>query len=184
MDSNVKFGLISFIFRELNKSRLYYGKIVIQKILYFLQETENVNLNFRFTFYHYGPYSEELARDIQLMELNGLINSSVDPKGMGYSIHLNEEVAQKYIEQSRQIIDKNSDKIARILSDFGRFKPKFLELYATIHFVYQDLRSINVEMNASIKDNVIDIVKKMKPKFTSAQISKSYDKLLELEYIK
>ncbi len=182
MDSNIKFGLISFVFKELNKSRLYYGKIVIQKILYFLQETENVNLNYRFTFYHYGPYSEELARDIQLMELNGLINSSVDPKGMGYSIHLNEIVAQKYIEQSQQVIDRNSNKITRILSDFGRFKPLFLELYTTIHFVYQDFKAVNV--NGNIKKNVVNVVKKMKPKFTLAQISDSYDKLLKLEYLK
>ena len=181
MDSDCRYGFISHIFKELEKYRRYYGKIVVQKIVYFIQEAVGIDLDYSFSFYHYGPYSEKLERDIQLMELNNLISTSSDPKGRGYEIHLNEEEAKELIEGCSSFLKTNQKVIARVLRDFGKFKPSPLGLYATIHFVYKDIKEQNCK--SDIKGKVVNIVKKMKPKFQLSFISESYDELVELNYI-
>ena len=181
MDSYSRFGFISYIFKKLEEIRPYYGKIVAQKIIYFLQEAEGVNLDYNFSFYHYGPYCDELARDIQLMEMNNIIKTSSDPQDKGYAIYLNEEEAIEFIEDSADLIKKYNDKITHAIKDFGRYKPSPLELAATIHYVYKELKSgngHNIE-----KDEVIKIVKGLKPKFEITQIDDSYSNLLTKGYL-
>jgi len=181
MDSYYRFGFISQIFKQLEEKRPYYGKIVIQKLLYFIQEATGVDLGYSFSFYHYGPFSEELARDIQIMEFNQLIITSSDPKDRGYSIHLNEKEAEELIRECSSLISDNQDKIDKVLEDFGRYKPSHLELEATIHFIHKDLRLQGKE--SDIRQKVINLTKKMKPKFNQSVISDGYDRLEELKYI-
>jgi uncharacterized protein YwgA len=182
MKETEKFGLNAYILRQLGKERRYYGKIVIQKIAYFLQEAKNVDFGYRFVFYHYGPYSEELSRDIQLMQLNNLIISSIDPMGMGYDINLIEDEASQYIDKSKKIVEKYESKINKVLNDFAKLDPAQLELYATIHFVYNDLKK--KQNGKRLRNMIFNIVKKMKPKFSPAKIENSYNKLLNMGYLK
>jgi len=181
MKKTDRFCIIAQVLNELQTNRQYYGKIVIQKIIYFLQESQGLNFGYRFVFYHYGPYSEDLSRDIDLMELNRIVNSSIDPKGMGYSIALDNVKGSNLIKEGNIIIQRNRAIINRVMHDFGLFGPPKLELFATVHFIHKYISQ--KEGSSRIKEKVIKIVKKMKPKFSKTQIREQFEKLKNLGYL-
>jgi hypothetical protein len=113
------------------------------------------------------------------MELNGIIESKVDPRGMGYSITVNKNKFEEFAGTKK--LGASKIKSDKILEDFGLYGPSRLELFATIHFIFKDL--CKKHRGASLKNRVVDIVKEMKPKYSASQIRESYDKLRELGYI-
>ena len=65
------------------------GRIRVQKIFYLLEKL-GLNSGLRFSYYHYGPYSENLAHEIDFAEvLDGAIEEEVDTTSFGatYSIY-------------------------------------------------------------------------------------------------
>ena len=56
------------------------GKTVIQKMMYLL--SRNGIMDFEFSMYHYGPYSSEVAGELNFAERSGIVEISwVDEKG-------------------------------------------------------------------------------------------------------
>lgn len=65
------------------------GRIRVQKIFYLLEKL-GLNGGFRFSYYHYGPYSETLAQEMDFAEiLDGAIEEELEttPFGATYSIY-------------------------------------------------------------------------------------------------
>lgn len=183
MKEDMRFGIIAYVLSGLEKKYWYFGKIVVQKIIYFLQEAENVDFGYRFVFYHYGPYSEQLSRDLQLMQAEEVLQSGLDPKGMGYSISVNKVNARTLFEKTKlpNSLKDIKKKINSILEGLPGYGPPKLELLSAIHFVFKNIRR---ESDSSrIKTKVIRAVKKMKPKFSFEQINELYYRLEEMGYL-
>ena len=174
MDDLTRFGIISYIIRELAESRQYFGKVVIQKIFYFLTSYSKVPLPYEFYFYHFGPYSDLLKHDLEMMQLFGIIKIQEDPRSMGYEIIPGEEgqLSGGY-EEALNVVKQYAGPIDKVLSSFGSKDPAELELLATIHYVFEKTRS-GYENNEEHKQVVLQKTKQLKPKFTLESIEKAY----------
>jgi uncharacterized protein YwgA len=174
-ERKIKFGFLAFILDKLGENR-YYGLIVAQKVVYFLKEAFSVDLPYNFYFYHFGPYSDALDWDLQMMKSFGFITIGADPKGTGYSIEVNKESSRESIQSAQNFIKQNNQKINRILKVFGGYEPGELELASTIHFVWKNNK--NSQPKTRLRKVVVEKVKKLKPKFTQKEIEKEYDYLI------
>ena len=174
MDDLTRFGIISYIIRKLEESRQYFGKVVIQKIFYFLTSYSKVPLPYEFYFYHFGPYSDLLKHDLEMMQLFGMIKIKEDPKSMGNEIIPGEEDQLPGGDNEAQsVVKQYSGPIDRVLSSFGSKDPAELELLATIHYVFEKTKPVyeNTEEHRQV---VLQKVKQLKPKFPLASIENAY----------
>jgi uncharacterized protein YwgA len=181
-ERKIRFGFLAFILDKLGEKRLYYGLIVAQKVVYFLKEAFSVSLPYNFYFYHFGPYSDALDWDLQMMKSFGFITIGADPKGTGYSIEVNKESSLESIQLAQSYIKQNSRKIDKILDIFGSYEPGKLELASTTHFVWKNNKQQG-QPKTQLKTIVIEKVKKLKPKFTEEEIGEQYDYLVAQKII-
>jgi len=181
LDERTLFGFIAYILQKLEDIKSYYGYIVVQKIVYLLQEAYQVKLPYNFYFYHFGPYDEVLDTNLLIMKNYGLIEIGIDPKGMGYDIKV-KDTAKEYISSAIAFISENKEKVEYILNNFGSYEPKLLELAATIHFVFKNNKS-NYK-DSELRKVVIEKVQNLKPKFSKTETEKEYDHLVKINLLK
>jgi uncharacterized protein YwgA len=128
------------------------GATSIQKLVYLLNR--DVDLGYRYTMYHYGPYCGQLTYDQNMAAQLGLITVEwVDKKG--YDI--------KSIAGNQDLIDKNlsperKTSIDKIISHFGAFNANELSLIATAYFVKDNENIVS-------DTQLIDIVSAIKPDY-------------------
>ena len=119
------------ILQLLKKVNREVGKTFIQKSIYLLQERLKENLDYDYKLHFYGPFSQELANDIDTLEDLGLISVDYDPEGYGYRIRITEEgidFLNKF--QAQYGIDKNKlEKVLRLVS--GEFV-RGMEILGTV----------------------------------------------------
>lgn len=154
------------------------GKKSIQKLVYFLQ-VFGVDLNYRYKMYHYGPYCSELSRDLNVMNMMGTINIEDASSTDGYSISATNSDT-KSDDEIQQFLDSHKQSFHRLLSDFKRCSAKKLELYATIHFVERVLQE---RAQDSGKDDIVQKVRIIKPKYSTNNIMQAYNYLLNKSII-
>lgn len=139
------------------------GKTKIQKISYFLQESVGIDLKYPFRMHYYGPYSDDLDQVVSLAETLGHIDISPDPNGFGYHV----TATTNGEDEPKQIGNEKVDAAIRVL---GILETVQLELYATIHFVTK-------QQPENSKNDTINVVGKIKPKFHPDHIESAYDLL-------
>ena len=184
INEKVLFGFIANILEKLSEKKRYYGTIVVQKIIYFLQEAYSVRLPYNFYFYHFGPYDDSLDTHLRIMEAYGLIEIGRDPKGIGYDIEVKGN-AKEYIKSAKDFIEKNKSEVESVLKYFGNYQPKHLELAATIHFVFKNNKADKqTPKDAELKKVVIKKVQNLKPKFFKELIEQEYDHLVGIGVLK
>lgn len=145
------------------------GKTKIQKISYFLQESVNVELGYRFRMHYYGPYSDDLDGALSFAESLGFIDIEPDPDGFGYHVTACEEESpwpREYDIEMRPEVDQ----IDRAIDVLGKLETHELELYATIHL-------IGGPESTRSREQTIETVKRLKPRFTPLQIDGAYQAL-------
>ncbi len=148
------------------------GKIRLQKLCYFLQESYQVPTKYTFKMHHYGPYSEALETDLARLRLTGYVAMSPDPRGYGFHISPVDSPECEWLEISNEYFRS----IESALRLFGEWSPSKLELAATIHFVK------NLLPNESTIE-VLRRVKSLKPKFTDIYIADVYRELEEMHLL-
>lgn len=147
------------------------GKIKLQKLVFFLERL-GIPLDYRFEMYHYGPYSFELAENLDTLNTLKVLDIQPQIDGYGYSIN-----ASKYFQE---FLDRKSDSLKDyesiidfVIENFASKDASKIELLATIHFVEEILNRRNV----TDRKIVVEKVKGLKPKFTSDEIEKAYEEL-------
>ena len=165
MQKEVRFAIIRYVVDKLKD----VGKTKIQKIAYFLQEAFGVHLDYVYTMYYFGPYSEELDNDLLDMKLQGYLNIEPDPAGYGYHVRPGNEV----IDSIYNKIEPCKGQLDGCLDKFGDFPALYLELLGTLYFVKHSEAKPN-------KDAIIKKVRVLKPKFEMSEIEEYYAKLGDL----
>lgn len=151
------------------------GKIQLQKLLYFLQES-GVPLSYNYEIYHYGPYCFELASNLDSLNSSGVLDVTPDKTGYGYHISKGKFIDEFY-GKDPAIITKYKKEIDFVINNFYPCNASEIELKATIHFVHKLLKESKYP---SSKDDVIKKVQELKPKFTPEYIAYCYDNLNEV----
>ena len=144
-------------------------KIQLQKIVYFLQESEGVPTRYTFRMHHYGPYAEALETDTSRLRFAGYVDIEPDSQGYGFHISATDDPEDAW----RDLTRAHQESIDHILSTFGNRPISELELAATIHF-------INKLRPDESTEEVLAKVKALKPKFDGAYIFKIYTDLKQL----
>ncbi|HID29915.1 MAG TPA: hypothetical protein EYP19_07920 [Desulfobacterales bacterium] len=131
--------------QEVMGERKIVGRTLLQKVLYFV--TTLLGLKIEFVPYYYGPYSSEVAEELQALVGAGLVNetierlpaldfgAAVESRRYGYTLT---EAGRKYVEfvknSDRELTDKISSAVARMKwsgEEFLVIKP--LSIAAKMH---------------------------------------------------
>lgn len=152
------------------------GKTKIQKITYFLQESIGVPLAYRFRIHYFGPYSDDLDGVLSLAKALGIVNISPDSDGFGY--HVTPGAADEGSWSQAQDVSEHPkwEDIDRAVSALSSLETHKLELYATIHFIVDTQSELT-------KDDVLETVSKVKPKFTRMTVENAYQALQDARLI-
>ncbi len=168
-----KFGIIPIVVDLMKDVSVQYGKTALQKHMYILQTVYDVDCEYEFKMYNFGPYCSELQNNLDLVQHWGCIN--IAQNGNGYIISTGEyDLLKNKIQDFTENI-KTKTALEQLKKDYGSPSTKILELKATIIYVDRDLR-FNKEEHPS-KDKICKIVKQLKPKFEDAEILDAIDEL-------
>lgn len=169
-------GLIADLTKRLGVVSPQFGKTVLQKMVFLLQEVYKVDVGYSFGFHTFGPFAGELLGDLDFAERMGaVVVKPVDGAyGYGYSIEPGNDI-EKYLGKARVFLDKHSDSINKLVCEFGKKKAKDLELLTTIVYLNKEISSDETKMT---RDEAVDKIHELKPKFSSKEIQ---DGMVELE---
>lgn len=156
------------------------GKTAVMKIIYFLQQVTQMELGYDFDIYTYGPYSSTVTNHIDTLISNGFISSMMYDYNdyVGYKLSISESGRLEMNELS----DQDQKNIKKILKFTEGKSAKDLELYSTIIFI--SVIYLKNKMLHCKENDIINKVHEIKPHFNKETIAKSYNELLERDYIK
>lgn len=151
-------GLVSYIVNQMEKKfeNKQVGKTVIQKMMYFLDYKDIKNFNYKM--YHYGPFSSEVATNLDKAEKKGLVDINW-VKNEGYYIN----TSDKNISFEEMISKSERDFIERIIEEYGEYNAQELSIITTAFHVKKEHDDISDE-------KLIELVHSLKQKHDENRI--------------
>jgi hypothetical protein len=118
-----------------------------------------------------------LADLSQVQDLGGVASKTVyHALGYGYEIKPSEHAASLR-EQAKEFLDQHEIAIDEVVTAFGELSPAMLELASTLVFAFRE------GQGKLAKDQLIQCVKKIKPRFTTDEIQAQWDALNTKGYL-
>lgn len=157
--------LREYILLSVLKNHNIYGRKKLQKIVYF------VNLigwdSFHdYRFHHFGPFSDDLVREIENLQENKLIDikenkkndivsyeHAISEKGKRFFLQLNQDNDQILINKTTEMVD-----------ELNNFSARELEIISSINFLKKEYKNCNEE-------EVLLKLKEIKPHLKDKEIS-------------
>lgn len=168
-----KFAIIAYIAKA-NMGKGTLGKKALQKLMHLSSELRNVPVGYRFRLYTYGPFSRELAGDIDLLDSMGLISVQFDPSRNGYEIKP-EDKAQELLSKSEVFLKSVKESLDFIIEKFGGRLAKDLELSSMIAFI---LRNKLADVNDD--QAVINKFLEIKPHYQRSEVVEGLKEIRQL----
>lgn len=166
-----RYGLVVELARTFGRRSPQFGKTALQKLVYILEACYSVRLGYEFSLYTYGPYSHELASDLEVVASMGLVE--LTPRPNGYLIQ--EGRSSKLAEsKSERFLQSNQTTLKKLIKDFEGFSAKDLELRATLIFLAKNDRD---------QTDLITSLINLKPYFVRSDVQKAIDELKTLGYV-
>lgn len=163
-----KYGLIVELSRRIEGVSPQCGKTVIQKLVYLLTTIYGVPTGYEHALYTYGPFSAELASDVEVVAAMGGVQITHGLKS-GYKINLGNN-GDWVCGKSSEFINLNSDKIDSLIRDFGSFNARDLELRSTLIFLIKSEKLTREKLKYHLMD--------LKPYFTETEVDSAIDELI------
>lgn len=165
-----QYGLIAELTLKLKEVSPQFGKTVLQKLVYILQEVYQVPCGYDYILYNYGPYCEALADDLSFL-------ASMDGVKIDWSCRLGYEIREAgktahFRKRGEKFLTQYASQINEVIKIFGGMNAKELELRSTILYVSK-------EEPLKEKD-LLNRVKEIKPHFSVAEIYSAYKELKPL----
>jgi len=148
------------------------GKIQLQKLAYFLQESYGMPLGYTFRMHHYGPYSRQLDNDLLKLRLMGFIDMQAAISGYGFHVTKLCDAEPGWAKALARYESQLGDAIEQL----GDMPAYLLEVYATIHYVSQLVGEASA-------DQIVGIVHGLKPKFLPDSIATAHQQLEQLDLL-
>jgi hypothetical protein len=167
-------GLIAKLAEEFQNSIAQFGKTVVMKCLFILQEVYKVPLGYNFSLYTYGPYCSDVLSDLDYSEAVEAVSiHSISTGTGGYSVEPSGKT-EEYIRKAELFLEQNQRSIKEVIQLFGGMTAKDLELRSTIIYIYKNYLKNKWEISNS---EIAGDVKELKPYFTTKQILEAYQEL-------
>jgi uncharacterized protein YwgA len=178
-----RYALIAELSRRLQGRSPQFGKTAVQKMIYLLQEVFRVNCGYNFDLYTYGPFAAQILQDVDVAEsIGGVSVHPVGSRSGGYEIRPGERL-DSLRQKASEFLDRTDVQkaIVALIDEFGHLSAKELELRSTIVYVQRDLAR---QAEPPSPDEVINIVKRIKPKFADVEIRAAFGELRQKSYVK
>jgi uncharacterized protein len=158
----------------------YLGRTALQKILYFLQ-ISGVPMRYRFDIYHYGPYCDRIARDVELLLADDVLkDSSQSPEK--YSNYRPSTGTEELIRSHASHLEPHKATITKVVQTLLPLQPEHLELLATLDYLFRQLRAGGGR--GPWKDRVIArFMEVKKDKFPAQEVTAAYDSMVRADLI-
>jgi len=166
-----KYGTVSYLAKKLPDKSPQFGKTILQKIVYILQEIYKVPCGYNYSLYTYGPYCGELSNDLDYVSFLNGVNVDWEPFPGGYEISAGEK-CDHIIEKAGEFIKSYNDEIDMAIQKFGKSSAKDLELISTIIYVERYAKRTGESISI---DEIINEVEEIKPKFDRSEIKKKVE---------
>lgn len=163
-----QYALVAFLIAQAAQAHKQLGKKAIQKKVHLIHELGGVDTGYRFSFYTYGPFSVNLAGDLDVIANSGGAKICYNISDNHYQIDPREHT-KRMIERGRKFIEKNRVSIKRVLETFGDRSAKGLELVSTIAYLRRHAPQEEFEDN----DRLAEHVRSLKPKYSEMEVRKA-----------
>jgi len=157
----------------ISKQQKIHGKVALQKLLYFVKEV-GVPVEANYFMHIFGPFSLDIANRYRVFTAKGILVKFQENWGESFIAGENTEEIKK---TGRKFLDLYKEKIDFVLNKVGDLYPIDLELYATIHYIIKEHVTKGQRINE--EEIVREIRAEKGPKFTDANIKKSYSDIME-----
>ena len=175
-----RYALIAELAQRLEGKSPQFGKTSLQKLVYLLQELNDVPTDYQFSLYTHGPFTAQLLGDLDLVEALGAVKVHYVISGYGgYQISPDRE-AEPIRDKAAEFLDANKAAIETVVDEFGAFSAKDLELRSTIVYLDRDVKRSKKDLDRS---DFIELAKKIKPRFTEDAIEKALGELEHKHYV-
>ena len=145
------------------------GKKKLQKLMYLI-ERKGVQLDLRYSTHFFGPYSSKLDHIIHILENEDWLD--IDTSGQTHRIIMKKEENGQLSKEDNILVDE-------VREAFYDKSPMELEALTTIDYVATTLLH-----GTATREDVIKQVKIIKgKKFSSQELEKEYDVLIEQGYL-
>jgi uncharacterized protein YwgA len=168
-----RYALIAELIERFSEGKYRLGKTALQKMIYLLQRSFGVDCDYSYTLYTYGPYSSDVARDLDVVAGFGGAVLNYDYSFAGFEIQPGPATgelrgrAKEFLEEIRQKLDN-------LVADFGRFNAKELELRSTV---------VYLSAPGQPRTDLINHVHEVKPHFSNSQIESAISELEKKGYL-
>jgi uncharacterized protein YwgA len=153
-----RLATILFLVKKINEKypSKQIGKTLIQKMMYLIKR-EGV-VDYTYSMYHYGPFSNEVSSDLNLCEALGMltIDWNIDK---GYIIKRKEDQSGKESIYEKELSNDDKNKIEKIVEEYGSFSTKELSIITTAIFLKE-------EESIKSTDDLVKIVFSLKPDYS------------------
>ena len=168
------YALIAYLAKTANGDRKL-GKKALQKLVHLISEIARVPVGYRFRLYTYGPFSRELASDVDILDNLGAINVTFNADRNGYEIS-SASYVDDYVSKAERYIDDNKKSIDFVIERFGGKLAKELELYSMVTFILKE----GLVQNLNDDEAVVAKFREIKPHYTTQQVQQGLREVREL----
>ena len=178
-------ALLAFVIKEASEraqsSGTFVGRTALQKMLYFLN-IQGVKMAYRFSIYYYGPFSENILRDVDWLMADGVLeDKSSDPNR--YSNYSPGPAIDELISMHEESIESDRQTIQTVVSALIKLKPDQLELMATLDYIYRQQHASGAA--GPFKERVISRFREVKrEKFPQSEIETVYHMMVRAGLVK
>lgn len=173
-------ALLSMVIQEASQAASeqgsFVGRTAVQKIVYFLKAI-GVPMGYRFDIHHYGPFCDEILRDVEwLIADNVIIDRSHNPQK--YSNYTPAAALPELLAKYKNLepLRKQVQSVVRTLVPM---RPERLEMLATLDYLYRKHRASGGE--GPWKPAVLKSFLEIKgERFQRADVEHVYDAMVKI----
>ncbi len=159
---------IEVMLEVINSNPPPLSKTALVKLLYFLQESYHVDLGYEFTFYTHGPFTHEILKDLDGLQVEGKV--SIEQKPELFQGYPGFAIFGTLVEQ--EVGEEIKKKIGLLLERFGLRNARELELRATLHYIRHNGGLEGGELFRTVHE--------MKPKYNMEEIEQAGRELKDI----
>lgn len=169
-----RYALIAEIARRYDERGWTLGKTALQKLIFMLQRVFAIDCGYSYTLYTYGPYSSDLARDLNIVEgYGGVETTYYGPCGGGYDIRKG-PAAEQLIRRAAGFIEEIAPALDGLIADYGNSFARDLELRSVVLLMAAPGRTT---------EDIVRLVHEVKPHFSMDQIESACRELEARGYL-
>jgi uncharacterized protein YwgA len=145
------------------------GKTAVQKLIHILDEGFGVSTGYSFMLYTYGPFSRDLAGDLDVVRaLKGVVIEYVSDENK-YLISAG-ETNERILARASEYLTCLSPDLIELKASFFDKKPRYLELFSTLLF-------LRMRKPSSSSAELVRQLRAIKPKYDEQETLSAWDDL-------